>query len=437
MSSRTIKEVREKVGAPLVAARMEFKKARGQWRKAVTGSDRIRVRDHVKSYEQKPSYIKFFDKLSFTLGVLNICATEYFIIHEPSKYWIWYSIVLPVMLMGRWKHFKSNKMEYFLLDFCYSVILLSLVHVHFLYGTSYSDTIFKMTFILSTGPLPAAIPLWKNSLVFHDFDKITSVYIHFLPTCLYYCLRVSRGGGISSAHLNLELVDYIHCLLFYFSWQVLYLLKTEVSDKQKLESDPALLTSMKWLSSNQKNKLSKTVLQLCRHARLFAPDENFSSTSMKTKMVFVMTQLTFTILAMIPTYHAWKYPTFHLTYIAIIFSISVFYGASYYVEVFSTRYTMALEKAAEKAIAGARQRSSSNASLPRLGSRVGSDTSLGSAAAAAADGGGGGEEGEEDDEDVGDDDEDFDDYDLEYDLDEVYEDLGADEVTDYLLVVDE
>ena len=85
---------------------------------------------------------------------------------------------------------------------------------------------------------------------------------------------------------------------------------------------------------------------------------------MKTKMVFVTTQLLFTMVAMIPTYHLWRHPTAHLIYIALIFAISVFYGASYYVEVFSKRYTLALERAADKAIARQRtSRSNSNASL--------------------------------------------------------------------------
>ena len=226
------------------------------------------------------------------------------------------------MLLGRWSHFKSNKMHYFLLDFCYTVILLSLVHVHFLYRESYSETLFKMCFILSTGP-PAAIPLWKNSLVFHDFDKITSVYIHFLPTCLYYCLRESKGAHSVTHYDDLRVVDYFNCMLFYFTWQVFYLFKTEVSDKAKLESDPALLTSLKWLSSNQENKLSKSVLVLCRKLRLFGPDEPFSSTSMKTKMVFVTTQLLFTMVAMIPTYHLWRNSTAHLIYIALIFALGL------------------------------------------------------------------------------------------------------------------
>lgn len=415
-------------------------RARGQWRKVVTGSERIRVRDHVRSYEHKPSYIKFFDKLSFTLGVLNICATEYFVIHEPAKYYIWYSIVLPVMLLGRLGHFRSNKMHYFLLDFCYAVNLLSLLHIYVLYKLEIAEALFKMGFILTTGPLPAAIPLWKNSLVFHDFDKITSVYIHFLPTCLYYCLKL----GMAEERFNsweLQLQDYVNCLLFYLTWQVFYFFKTEVYDRKKLEQDPELLTSLKWLSGNQKNALSKTALKLCRKLGLFSQEERFSSNSMKTKMVFMSFQLMFTVVAMGPTYHAWYYPTFHLSYIATIFVISVFFGASYYVEIFSTRYTTALERAAEKAVMQARtSRSNSNASLSLQGGSATDLKSLGVSRGSASQSkerssevGGDDQVTEEPAERYQEDDEYDDEYGDEYDLTGLWE--GAD--VDYLLIVDD
>jgi hypothetical protein len=35
--------------------------------------------------------------------------------------------------------------------------------------------------LTSNGPLAIAVIAWKNSLVFHDIDKITSLYIHIAP----------------------------------------------------------------------------------------------------------------------------------------------------------------------------------------------------------------------------------------------------------------
>ena len=34
-----------------------------------------------------------------------------------------------------------------------------------------------------------AVIIWKNSLVFHSFDKITSLFIHLIPPMLTWCVR--------------------------------------------------------------------------------------------------------------------------------------------------------------------------------------------------------------------------------------------------------
>ena len=414
MDSRNIlsnvKKATGQISAPL---KQKFREVKSKIRKAVTGSSTIRVRDHVKSYEHKPPYIKFFDKLSFTLSVLNICATEYFVIADPSKYYLWYSIILPIMLIGRYKHFKENKLEYFLLDFCYTVNVYSLFQVIIMYGVNFllgvprlsswlgiglsdnltstltafttqmmeykeyfftpyvNEKIFKLGFIITTGPLPLSTVVWKFSLVFHDFDKVVSVLVHILPSLLYYCLKYDESLVAGNGDINgtLSLSDYVNACLYYLTWQSIYLVKTEWWDKEKLENEENnLQTSLKWMTTNTKIAVSRAVLKLCKKMGLFAQNEPFKPKTWKTKMVFVSGQIVFTLISFLPTYHSYIYPGVHLAYMGIIFSICVFYGASYYVEVFSTRYTLALEKAAEKAVNLHRSsRSNSNAHLPSLG----------------------------------------------------------------------
>jgi len=284
---------------------------------------------------------------------LNICCAEYFVVAEPGKFWMWYSIIVPILLATRWKHFKANKMQYFLLDFCYMVNLLTFAHLYLLSHTSYSEQVFRVAFILTTGPLPAAVPVWMNSLVFHDVDRTVSVYIHTLPMCLYYTLKTSDPTAHGTAPLNLT--DYSYALLFYLLWQAFYWLQTEVLDKDKLEQE-ALLTSLKWLSSNTRNALSGGCLRLCRKVALFGQEETFRPQEAKTKLVFVTSQLLFTILAMLPTYWCWQSPAVNICYICAIFTTAVYFGASYYVDVFSKKYALALEKAAERAVARAASR---------------------------------------------------------------------------------
>lgn len=52
-----------------------------------------------------------------------------------------------------------------------------------------SVSFFKSVYMLATGPLAWAIPVWRNSLVFHDIDKITSIFIHAFPGMLVFCMR--------------------------------------------------------------------------------------------------------------------------------------------------------------------------------------------------------------------------------------------------------
>ena len=47
----------------------------------------------------------------------------------------------------------------------------------------------QAVFVLSMGPLVWAIVIWRNSLVFHSFDKVTSVFIHLLPALLLHGAR--------------------------------------------------------------------------------------------------------------------------------------------------------------------------------------------------------------------------------------------------------
>ena len=50
-------------------------------------------------------------------------------------------------------------------------------------------------FGIANGPLAWATYIFRNSLVFHDLDKMTSVYIHVLPLFLTYGLVMILAAG--------------------------------------------------------------------------------------------------------------------------------------------------------------------------------------------------------------------------------------------------
>ena len=337
----------QKVQAVLKA---QAKKLQSRWRKAITGSATKRVRDHIREVQEVPKNVKLLDKVGFTLGVLNVLVCQYFLLNVPQYFSTWYAFVLPITMISRFYHFKSLNFHYFLIDFCYFTVFNTLLNISVLRG---SGRFFKMCFIFATGVLPIAIPVWRNSFIFHDFDKIVSVYIHILPCMLYYTLRwnsFSDEGhmvcGVSdlASCEPLYLSDYCYALLIYCFWQAAYLLKTEVMDRAKFDAHPEILTSLRWLAKDTKNDFARTTLKILRRLRIFGAQEEFDSTTLKTKLVFVACQLLLTLVSFLPTPLFYYSPLAHFLWIALIFTVSVFNGASFYIDVFSVRYQAQLKK---------------------------------------------------------------------------------------------
>lgn len=76
-------------------------------------------------------------------------------------------------------------MHYFLADLCYYVNFMT---VSFLWGFPKSRRLFISVYALSNGSLAWAIIAWRNSLVFHSMDKVTSLFIHIMPPVLLHTL---------------------------------------------------------------------------------------------------------------------------------------------------------------------------------------------------------------------------------------------------------
>ena len=121
--------------------RRQAEMIRSKFRKVITGNEKRRIRDAIKDTGKRPTYIKFFDKVTFTFGVLILMSCEYFLLNKPTHYWLWYSIIFPVILLSRLIYFRTMLWAYFLFDFCYFSIFLSFINMYVLYN---STRIFKI-----------------------------------------------------------------------------------------------------------------------------------------------------------------------------------------------------------------------------------------------------------------------------------------------------
>ena len=78
----------------------------------------------------------------------------------------------------RWLYYKQKRHHYFLLDFCYYTNTLLLIYF---WSPWQPNWLFPTVFVFSHGPLLFAAVIWRNSIVPHSLDRMTSVFIHISP----------------------------------------------------------------------------------------------------------------------------------------------------------------------------------------------------------------------------------------------------------------
>lgn len=351
----------------------QHEKAQKGIRMALTGDSNRRVRDAAKSRIRQTSHrmkhrvrkvvtgdaekpfhewiqeshiVKTIDKFSFVVGVSILLLTELMVLQYPHYFDMYYCYLISIMMLLRvyWYAFSNEKQNYgyFLLDFCYFANLTCFVSV--LIGPD-SERLWNLNFALSNGTLLGALVAWKNSLVFHSLDKVTSIAIHFLPSLLTSIQRWSTRAMTASSQpclsTHVAIIDYIptivDSLLFYIGWQILYITKTEIIDRKRLKEDPSIQTSLRWLTSKkaEKNTMHVLVKRTCRSIGVMGKNEKFNPDTIKTKTIFWIFQLIFTIITLIPTPFLFANYTANVSYILLVLFIAVYNGSNYYFEVFA------------------------------------------------------------------------------------------------------
>lgn len=115
-------------------------------------------------------------------------------------------------------------------DLCYFVNVMLLLS---LWVFPNSRRLFIAAYCLSYGNNAWAIAMWRNSMVFHSLDKVTSLFIHLMPPVVLHCMvhlcdpefqaaRFPAVARIKTTELY-GLRDMIIWATFpYFIWQISY-----------------------------------------------------------------------------------------------------------------------------------------------------------------------------------------------------------------------
>ncbi|CAK5262681.1 unnamed protein product [Mycena citricolor] len=317
---------------------------------------------------QSAKVVRTREKVSFFFGVMTLFSSALLFGLAPQWVHIVYSVLGGYLIPLRAYTYKKRAWHYFLFDLCYYVTILNFVYLWILPS---SPSLFVACYCLSHGSLASAILTWRNSLVFHDQDKVTSLFIHIYPPFTFTVIRhfYPNAELRFPALQQLPHLNPIRALLLsggiYLSWQLLYYKFVLVDRREKIESGERT-TSFSFLLNDKRGAIGKALSAISPAYR---------------EVAFMAGQLVYSILTEVPpVFILYDSPFWSGAFLIFILSVSVWNGGGFYIEVFGRKFERELE-ALRKELAeatAARSGRSSPTNTPGL-SRSASDDGLSSA----------------------------------------------------------
>lgn len=325
-------------------------KAVNEWRKRVPTAEeqlskyRTRVKksiDDVNKRWVETVTISTREKLSFMSAVLNIFISGYLIGAVPEKFYWWFTAQFLYFMPIRYYTYHRKGYHYFLADLCYFVNALCILTI---WVFPQSKRLFISSYCLAYGNNAVAIVLWRNSLVFHSLDKVTSLFIHVMPPVTFHAMvhltpshiladrfpavfNIKFSQVTSPEHYSLlDMLTW--ATLPYGLWQLSYHFLITVRRREQIAAGRP--TSFTWLRrSYAKTTIGKAVLALPESLQ---------------EPAFMLIQYCYALLTIIPCPIWFWYRWASATFLMFVFSWSVWNGANYYMDVFGKKFQNELEQ---------------------------------------------------------------------------------------------
>ncbi|KAI0016724.1 hypothetical protein F4780DRAFT_664725 [Xylariomycetidae sp. FL0641] len=344
----------EKVRKSRAALKYRSQEARermvDEWRRRLPSADEQleRYRKRMKKSVEKlgtqwsdAKNVTLREKISFICGVMNIFISGYMIGACPEYFHIWYTAQLVYFMPVRYWQYHQRGYHYFLADLCYFVNLLMFLTI-WIFPTS--KRLFIAAYCLAFGNNAVAIIMWRNSLVFHDFDKVTSLFVHIMPCATLHCMihlfppelqrdrfpalwtvKTSPPGSPTAYGNVVSMMAW--STIPYAVWQMMYYFFITVRRREKIAAGRP--TSFTWLrKSYSKAWIGKLVLSLPESLQ---------------EPAFMVIQYLYAVLTMLPC-PLWFYSRWgSATFLMVVFTWSVYNGSTYYIDVFGKRFQKELE----------------------------------------------------------------------------------------------
>lgn len=325
-------------------------RAVAEWRKRVPTSDeqlakyRSRMKKSVDDLSKRWNdtvAISMREKVAFISAVLNVFLSGYLIGAVPEYFYYWFTVQLAYFMPIRFITYRRKGYHYFLADLCYFVNLLCLLSI---WVFPRSKRLFISTYCLAYGNNAVAIAMWRNSLVFHSLDKVTSLFIHVMPPAALHCIvhltseeflrqrfpavydiKHSRPG--SPEHYTLSAM-LVWATVPYAVWQLFYHFFITVRRREQIAAGRP--TSFTWLrKSYSKTWIGRCVLSLPQSLQ---------------EPAFMLIQYSYALLTIIPCPIWFWYRWASATFLMFVFTWSIWNGAVFYMDIFGKRFEKELNQ---------------------------------------------------------------------------------------------
>jgi len=121
----------------------------------------------------------------------------------------------------RFSRYFMKNMHLYTIDFCYYANLLNVIF--YFYGNNNSD-FFNMIFMYNNGPLIWAVPLFRNSLIFHSLEKSTCLVIHLSGPLFVFSIKwLDKENRFNQMNNSINLWNYYYYgIAGYLLWSLFY-----------------------------------------------------------------------------------------------------------------------------------------------------------------------------------------------------------------------
>ncbi|KAF8076039.1 hypothetical protein FPV67DRAFT_1558595 [Lyophyllum atratum] len=278
---------------------------------------------------QSAKVVRTREKVSFFVGVMTLLFSALMFGMAPQWIHVAYTVQGCYLLPLRYYQYKKRAWHYFLFDLCYYVTILNFIYIWFFPS---SPALFVACYCLSHGSLASAVITWRNSLVFHDQDKVTSLYVHIYAPYTFTVIRhfYPNAEERFPALAQLPHLQPARALLLsggiYMIWQLLYWKFILIDRRNKIESGERT-TSFSFLLNDKRGEF------------------------------FMFGQFVYAVLTELPAvFVLYDSSLWSGIFLITIFAVSVWNGGGFYIEVFGRKFERELE-ALRKELAEATARS--------------------------------------------------------------------------------